>query len=83
MHPADIQCALKKKGVCMADIATALEVSSVSVSNVVAGKTKSRKIASAIAKVIDKPIDDIWPGVYTDVYRRKRRAHALMALLAA
>lgn len=83
MHPADIQAALKKRGYSMADIGTALEVDRGAVYKVVHDKSRSRKIANAISKIIDKPVEEIWPDAYPDVYRRKRRAQNLMAFLSA
>jgi lambda repressor-like predicted transcriptional regulator len=64
MHPADIQAALRKAGVSQQDIADKFEVSKSTVSQVIHGLSKSRRIAEEIASVIGKDLADIWPGSY-------------------
>lgn len=64
MHPADIQAALKKKGVTQRAIAGELEVSDVTINNVISGRGTSRRIANLIARLIDKDVEEIWPGRY-------------------
>lgn len=64
MKPLDIQYAIKAAGSSQASIARELHVSKVTVSYVVAGKTTSRPIASAIAAVTGLSLDTLWPGKY-------------------
>jgi lambda repressor-like predicted transcriptional regulator len=64
MHPADIQAALRKAGVSQQDIAQKYDVSKSTVSQVIHGISKSRRIAEEIAIVIGKEIANIWPGSY-------------------
>lgn len=60
MHPADIKAALSKKNVSAAKIADELHVSRTAVSNVIAGRSTSARIANRIATIIGKPVQDIW-----------------------
>lgn len=64
MKPIDIQYALKSRGSSQAKIARDLQVSKVTVSYVLAGKTTSRRIAEAISAAAGKPLDVLWPGKY-------------------
>ncbi len=64
MHPADIQAALKKKGVTQAAIACKLGVSEMTVSRVVRGTDSSRRVAQAISEVIGIPVSTLWPERY-------------------
>lgn len=73
MHPADIQAAIKKRGYTPADIARHLKVSRSAVSAVIYGHP-SRRIATTIAKLIGRPVDELWPGQYPDEALRKARA---------
>lgn len=66
MHPADIQAALRKAGVSQKDIAEKFEISESTVSQVIHGLSKSRRIAEDIASVIGKEISDIWPSTYPE-----------------
>lgn len=66
MHPADIKAALEKQGVTQRSIADELDISDVSVNNVINGKATSQRIAKLIAAKIGKQVDDIWPGRYRE-----------------
>lgn len=64
MHHEDIKAALRKKGVTPADLARHLKVSDQMVSGTIRGATKSSRIAAAISRVIEVPIETLWPGRY-------------------
>ncbi len=64
MHPADIQAALKKKGITQAAIARQLSVSEMTVSRVVRGTDSSRRVAQAISDIIGIPLNNLWPERY-------------------
>ncbi|NOR69987.1 MAG: hypothetical protein GQ532_09905 [Methylomarinum sp.] len=64
MDQHDILACIKKKKSSYAKIAIALDVHQTSVRSVAIGKGESHRIATHIAKLIGKPIDDIWPGRY-------------------
>jgi len=64
MNPHDIAAALRKKGSSQRAIATACEVSVSTVSHVVHGRGKSRKVAEAISKVTGIPVQRLWPTSY-------------------
>lgn len=64
MHPADIQAALRKAGVSQKSIAEKFDVSESTITQVIHGGSKSRRIAEEIAELISKDIEDIWPGSY-------------------
>jgi lambda repressor-like predicted transcriptional regulator len=76
MTPAEIHAELKKNGFISSDVARALRVSRMSVSNVINGKGKSRRIAEAIAKLTGKTTDELWPGFYPENYQRASKAEA-------
>jgi lambda repressor-like predicted transcriptional regulator len=64
MHPADIQAALRKAGVSQKTIADKFGVTESTVSQVIHGQSKSRRVAEYMASVIEKEIHNIWPGSY-------------------
>lgn len=64
MDVADIQCRIKKSGTTQAEIARKLGVSPTTVTYVVAGKSTSRRIATAIADATGLTLDALWPGRY-------------------
>lgn len=72
MHPADINAALIKRGYTQTRIAELVGATQAFVSNVVHNRTKSRPVANAIAAAIDKPVNEIWPGVYEGEVRPGR-----------
>ncbi|HEC12305.1 MAG TPA: hypothetical protein ENI80_03505 [Acidiferrobacteraceae bacterium] len=71
MHPADIKCALEKHGYTQMGLSHEQGVSPVMIYNVINGISTSRRIASRIAKIIDLPLEDIWPGLYKNEPRGK------------
>ncbi|MFZ2452599.1 MAG: helix-turn-helix domain-containing protein [Methylovulum miyakonense] len=64
LHPALILAALKMEGHSYVTIANHFSISTTAIENVVKGKTKSLRTAKYIATLINKPLDDIWPGQY-------------------
>lgn len=64
MHPAEIQAALKKKGIKQADIARMCEVSAAAVGEVIHGKSRSRNIESRIAQELGISEAELWPDWY-------------------
>lgn len=77
MHPEDIKAAMRKNGVKPADLARHLGVSQMSVSNTLHGTTKSRRIANAIARIVGRPVGEIWPGRYSTASPQARLAELL------
>jgi lambda repressor-like predicted transcriptional regulator len=69
MHPADIKAALQKKGLTQTQVALMAKrrtghAHKSAVSRVIAGDLKSADLAQLIARLIDSPISQIWPGKY-------------------
>lgn len=64
MHPADIKAALEKRGTNQTRIAEAMKVSRPTITYVIQGRTKSRRIAEAISKATGIPVNKLWPGKY-------------------
>lgn len=79
MHPEDIKAAMRKNGVKASDLARHLGVSQMSVSNTVRGHIKSRRIADAVAKIVGRTVDEIWPGSYSASSGTERVAQLLQA----
>lgn len=77
MHPALIKAALEIAGYTQMDIADDCEVSSTSVREVIHGKSRSAKIESQIAKVLDTTPQALWPDWYgpngNSIRRRRSR----------
>ena len=71
MHPADIQAALKKRGLTQQAIADQLRVSPITVSQVIRGKNISDRIMKAVAKAIEKPVQYVFPEYYLSPPKRK------------
>lgn len=67
MHRADIKAALQRAGFTQTSIAAAVGVKQPSVSCVIAGNTKSRRIAKAIAKATGLSLAELWPGKYREL----------------
>ncbi|MFE8644144.1 helix-turn-helix domain-containing protein [Sphingomonas sp. NCPPB 2930] len=74
MHPEQIKAHIRMRGTTPAAIADDLQLSRMTVSNVIHGRTTSRKVAVAISSVISKPVCQIWPGRYEPVIRGLRRS---------
>lgn len=64
MHPADIKAALQKRGTNQSKIAEALNLSRSTITYVIQGRSKSRRVADAISKATGIPVDRLWPGKY-------------------
>lgn len=64
MHEVDVHGCIKKAGHSYVTIADHFKISQTTVRNVSRGKQKSHRVATYIAQLINKPIDDIWPDVY-------------------
>lgn len=60
MHPEQIKAEIRKAGFTQIVIAEELEVSGVTVSQVIRGFTNSNRIKNRIAQIINKPVDEIW-----------------------
>jgi lambda repressor-like predicted transcriptional regulator len=66
MHPIDIQAALKKRGITQRSIADEIGVTEAVIGFVIFDKSRSRRIAEAIAEKLEMSVDDIWPGSYPE-----------------
>lgn len=64
MHHEDIKAAIRKKGLTPAEMAAHLKVSAQLVSQVIRGRSKSARVAKAIARVTGLSVDELWPGIY-------------------
>lgn len=73
MHPAHITATIRELGFSQASIAEVLDVSRSSVTQVISGHAKSRRIAQAIAQITGKSLEELWPGKYASKARRKRQ----------
>lgn len=67
MHYADINAALIKKGYTPTVLAGDLECSPGAITQVIRGKTASRRIATHIAKLLGRPVSQVWPDRYPAV----------------
>lgn len=61
-----IKYALRIKGVTLADIANDLNISGATVSIVLTGERRSRRVAEYVASVLDSTVDELFPGIYTN-----------------
>lgn len=57
-----VKALLIEKGINLVDIARALKVSSPTVSKVVSGKARSKRVQEAIAAALGLNIADLWPA---------------------
>jgi lambda repressor-like predicted transcriptional regulator len=64
MHPEQIKAEIRMRGTTPAAIADSLHLSRMTVSNVIHSRSKSRRVAAAISKLIKRPMEQIWPGRY-------------------
>jgi transcriptional regulator with XRE-family HTH domain len=71
MTPVDRQYALKKKGVSQHQIAVELNVSDISVSDVINGHRVSDRIMRKIAAVIGEDVRLVFPEYYLKAPKRK------------
>ncbi|WP_105198980.1 helix-turn-helix domain-containing protein [Pseudoalteromonas sp. T1lg10] len=72
MNATEIKQALIKKGYSLSIVASVLGVSLAHVSSVVNRHTTSNRIAAAIAKVIEKDVNEVFPDV--DAYKNRGQA---------
>lgn len=70
MHPEQIKAEIRMRGTTPAAIADNLGISRMTVSNVIHGRTKSFRVASAISTLIKKPTATIWPVQYGPTKKR-------------
>ena len=59
--PEEIKAALILKGIKMVEVAEKCNVKPTTVSQVIAGRSKSARIQITIAKIIEKDVCEIWP----------------------
>lgn len=64
MHYADIIAELKKRGWTLTRVAQAEGVNTSFISRVVRGTGRSITVANSIARIVEIPVDTLWPGVY-------------------
>ena len=79
MHPADIQAALKKRGITQKQIAQELGVSEFHVSAVInyPEARPSDRVFKAIAKKLGLDPRQVFPSYYFNPRRRKKRVASL------
>ena len=63
MTPLELKILLLKTGELQKEIAKDVGVSRPVVSRVVTGKERSKRVENAIAKLVNKNTDEIWPLV--------------------
>ena len=61
MTPTEIKAALVLKGVKMNEIARKCNVKPTTISQVIAGRSKSIRIQFTIARIIERDFHEIWP----------------------
>lgn len=83
MTPLEIQIELKKRNVSQSAVARAIGVHFSVVGKVIRGEAKSRRVATTIANVLSRSVDDIWPGKYPTAYQRQALAGMQHAVLKA
>jgi putative transcriptional regulator len=64
MHPELIKAHIKMAGSSASKIARKLGLHRSTVTQVIEGTGKSRRVADEIAKVTGKSLDELWPGKY-------------------
>ena len=72
MHYADIIAALTKAGFTLTRVAREEGVSTTAVSAVVRDRERSIYIATRIAAIVGRPLDELWPGAYNRARPRYR-----------
>ena len=83
MHHEDIKAAMRKQGITQADLARHLKVTEQAISNVLRGSVTSERIASAVSKLINRPVNEIWPERYTAKAPASARLATLVPRTAA
>jgi len=61
MKPKEIQRALQNAGIKQNDLADRLEVDQAMISQIITGYRHTRYIQEAIAEIVGKPVEEIWP----------------------
>ncbi|KAF7787176.1 hypothetical protein PRUB_a4052 [Pseudoalteromonas rubra] len=87
MSADQIKQALSKKGYSLSVMAEAIGVSLTAVSGVISRQTQSLRIAEAIAKVLGKPVGEVFSDcphyVSPRKHRRQDQVQAVQQLLAS
>ncbi len=65
-HREAIKYALRLQGLTLADVAKDLNISGATVSIVIKGERRSRRVAEYVATVLDSTVDELFPGIYTE-----------------
>ena len=69
MHPEDVKAALRKRGTSLAQIARDLNIDRSTVSSVLKGVGRSRRVENAIAQGLGKPLAVVFPERYSSIVR--------------
>ena len=64
MKAVDIRIELLRRGYSNRKVAKALRLADTTVSNVISGNGKSRRVAQKIASITGIPVSRLWPGSY-------------------
>jgi lambda repressor-like predicted transcriptional regulator len=73
MHPEQIKAHMRMNGTSPSRLADLMAKSRMAVSNVIHGRMTSRAIAKRIAKVVGRPVAELWPGRYDEAAPKKKR----------
>lgn len=79
MHPADIQAALKKRGVTQKEIADQIGVSGMMVSQVIHRRSVSDRVMRAVAEGIGKDPAQVFAWYYLKSKRARRNSRSAAA----
>ncbi len=75
MHPAQIQAALKMRGVTQVEIAEQCDgVTPTAVYQVIQGRSRSKRIEMRIAAITGMTLAELWPQWHGPAAARSRRA---------
>ncbi len=74
-NPEEIKAAMRMKGTTPAALADELRLSKSTVSQIINGVGKSRRVQEAIAKLIGRPVDEIWTPRQSAM-RRTNKSHS-------
>lgn len=61
MKPNEIKAALMLKNIRQTDIARRLKLRQSTVNDVIAGRGKSARVQNEVAKLLEKPVEEIFP----------------------
>jgi lambda repressor-like predicted transcriptional regulator len=76
MHPELIKAEMRMKGVTPAALADSMGITRPSVSSVINGQQKSMRVMKAVAALIGKPFEVVWPPKKVSGMRRSKKAVA-------